>query len=192
MDSGFPVCFYNGMTGPAKLGLQRVFPIHITIMISTFFVLTQRSLAIQWILSHLDGIHMFATMLYISFLKLFCTAIDTFTFVSIVSENREEEDVVWFFDGTLEASNPISVILILLGSLTMAGFILPYAVFFTFSTYIQQWGNSTRLNAFVDANLAPYKDRMRFWFGARLILTSIIYVIIANRGTNNPAITLTL
>ena len=192
MDSGFPMCFYDGMTEPAKLGLQYLFPTYIIIMIAIISVLSRQSLAMQRILSHLDGIHMLATMLYISFLKLFRTVIDTFTFVSIVSENGEEEDVVWFFDGTLEASNPISVILILLGSLTMAGFILPYVVFFTFSTYIQQWVNSTRLNAFVDANLAPYKERMRFWFGARLILTSIIYVIIANRGTNNSAITLTL
>ena len=99
---------------------------------------------------------------------------------------------MWFFHGTLEASNPVSVILILLGSLTMAGFILPYLVFFTFSTYIQRLVNSTRLNAFVDASLSPYKNDLRFWFGARLILTSIIYLIIANRGTNNPAITLTL
>ena len=192
IDSGYPVCFYDGMTEPAKLGLQYVFPAYIIFMIVFIIVLGQYSRSIQRIVSNFDGIHMLATMLYISFLKLFRTVIDTFTFVSIVSQNGEEEDVVWFFDGTLEASNPISVILILLGSLTMAGFILPYVVFFTFSTYIQQWVNSTRLNAFVDASLAPYKDRMRFWFGARLILTSIIYVIIANRGTNNPAITLTL
>ena len=192
IDSGFPMCFYNGMTEPAKLCLQYLFPTYIIIMIAIISVLSRQSLAMQRILSHLDGIHMLATMLYISFLKLFRTVIDTFTFVSIVSENGEEEDVVWFFDGTLEASNPISVILILLGSLTMAGFILPYVVFFTFSTYIQRWVNSTRLNAFVDASLAPYKERMRFWFGARPILTSIIYVIIANRGTNNPSFTLTL
>ena len=86
----------------------------------------------------------------------------------------------------------MSVILIHLGSLIMVDFILPYVVSFIFSTYIQQWVNSNRLNAFVDANLALYKDELRFLFGARqLILTSIIYVIIANRGTNNPAITLT-
>ena len=192
MDSGFPMCFYDGMTEPAKLGLQYLFPAYIIIMIAIIVLLSQHSLRIQQILSHLDSIHMLVSMLYLSFLKLFRTVIDTFTFVTIVSENRDEKDVVWFFDGTLEASNPISVILILLGSLTMAGFILPYVVFFTFSTYIQQWVNSTRLNAFVDASLAPYKDELRFWFGARLILTSIIYVIIANRGTNNPAITLTL
>ena len=192
MDSGFPMCFYDGMTEPAKLGLQYLFPTYIIIMIAIIIVLSQRSLPMQRILSHLDAIHMLVTMLYISFLKLFRTVIDTFTFVSIVSENGDEEDVVWFFDGTLKASNATSVILILIGSLTMAGFILPYVVFFTFSTYIQRWVNSTRLNAYVDASLAPYKDELRFWFGARLILTSIIYVIIANRGTNNPAITLTL
>ena len=192
MGSGFPICFYDGMTEPAKLGLQYVFPAYIIFMIVFITVLGQYSLSMQRILSHLDAIHMLVTMLYISFLKLFHIVIDTFTFVSIVSDNREEEDVVWFFDGTLEASNPISVILILLGSLTMAGFILPYVVFFTFSTYIQRWVSSTRLNAFVDASLAPYKERMRFWFGARLILTSIIYVIIADRGSNNPSFTLTL
>ena len=65
-------------------------------------------------------------------------------------------------------------------------------VFFTFSAYIQPWVNSTRLNAYVDASLAPYKNKLRFLFGVRLILISIIYIVIANRGTNNPTFTLTL
>ena len=191
-DSGFPMCFYNGMTEPAKLGLQYVFPIYIILMIASIVVFSQRLQLMQRTFSQLDGIHMLVTMFYISFLKLFRTVIDTFTFVSIVSENEKEKSVIWFFDGTLEASNPTSVFLILLGSITMAGFILPYVFFFTFSTYIQRWVRSTRLNAYVDASLAPYKEELRFWFGARLILTSIVYIIIANRGTNNPNLTLTL
>ena len=32
----------------------------------------------------------------------------------------------------------------------------------------------------------PINNELRFWFGARLILTSIIYIIIANRGTTRP------
>ena len=191
MDSGFSMCFYDGMTQPAKLGLQYVFPSYTIVMIVVIIVLSQHSLLMQRIFSQLDGIHVLVSMLYISFLKLFHTVIDTFTFVNIVSENGEE-DVVWFFDGTHQISDPISVFLILLGSLTMAGFIVPYVVFFTFSTYIQRYINSTRLNAYVDASLAPYKHKLRFWFGARLILTSLIYVIIANRGIDNPTFTLTL
>ena len=97
MDSGYPVCFYNGMKEPAKLGLQYVFHAYIIFMIVFIIILGQYSFAIQRIVSHLDGIHMLATMLYISFLKLFRTVIDTFTFVSIISEYGEEEDVVWFF-----------------------------------------------------------------------------------------------
>ena len=65
-------------------------------------------------------------------------------------------------------------------------------VLFTFSTHIQQCVNSTRLNALFDASFAPYRNKLRFWFGARLILISIIYIIIANRGTDNPTFSLTL
>ena len=191
MESGFSMCFYDGMTEPAKLGLQYVFPTYTIVMIAVIIVLSQHSLLMQRIFSQLDGIHVLVSMLYISFLKLFHTVIDTFTFVNIISENGEE-DVVWFFDGTHQISDPISVFLILLGSLTMAGFILPYVVFFTFSTYIQRYINSTRLNAYVDASLAPYKHKLRFWFGARLILTSLIYVIVATCGIDNPMFTLTL
>ena len=97
-----------------------------------------------------------------------------------------------FFDGTQKISDPISVFLVLLGSVTLARFILPYVAFLMFSAYIQPWVNSTRLNAYVDASLAPYKNKRRFLFGVRLILISIVYIVIANRDTNNPTFTLTL
>ena len=79
------MCFYNGMTEPAKLGLQYVFPTNSILMIASIVVLSQRLPLMQRTLSQLDGIHMLVTMFYISFLKLFRTVIDTFTFVSIVS-----------------------------------------------------------------------------------------------------------
>ena len=191
LDIGFPLCFYDGMTESAKVGLQYVFPTYIIAMIVFIITVGRYSTQMQRLISQHDGIHVLVSMFYISFLKLFRTVIDTFTFVTIVSEG-EKDDIVWFFDGTQEISDPISIFLVLLGSVTLAGFILPYVIFFTFSTYIQRWVKSTRLSAYVDASLAPYRDKLRFWFGARLILTSVIYIIIANRGTNNPTLSLTL
>ena len=191
LDVGFPLCFYDGMTESAKAGLQYVFPTYIILMIAVIIIVSQRSLRMQRIISQLDGIHVLVSMFYISFLKLFRTVIDTSTFVTIVTQS-EEDKIVWLFDGTQNIRDPVSIFLIILGSLTLGGFILPYMVFFTFSTYIQRCVNSTRLNAYVDASLAPYKNNLRFWFGARLILTSIIYIIIANRGTDNPKLSLTL
>ena len=179
------------MTESAKAGLQYVFPTYIIVVIAAIIVVSQRSLRMQRINSQLDGIHVLVSMFYISFLKLFRTVIDTFTFVTIATEG-ERNKTVWFFDGTQDISDPISIFLIVLGSLTLTGFILPYMVFFTFSTYIQRCVNSTRLNAYVDASLAPYKNNLRFWFGARLLLTSVIYIIIANRGTDNPKFSLTM
>ena len=191
LDIGFPLCFYDGMTESSKAGLQYVFPTYIIVMIAAIIVISQHSLRMQRIISQLDGIHVLVSMFYISFLKLFRTVIDTFTFVTIATEG-ERNKTIWFFDGTQDISDPISIFLIVLGSLTLTGFILPYMVFFTFSTYIQRCDNSTRLNAYVDASLAPYKNNLRFWFGARLLLTSVIYIIIANRGTDNPKFSLTM
>ena len=193
LDLGFPLCFFDGMTESAKLGLQYVFPTYIMLMIALIMGLSQRSLMVQRIVSTLDGIHVLVTMSYIVFLKLVRTVIDTVTFVSLVSEDEEDGNhFVWFFDGTERLNDPLAIVFILVGTFTVVFFIIPYMVFFLFSTLIQSRVNSTRLNAYVDASLAPYRDKLRFWFGARLVLTIIIYIIIAHRGTNNPTLTLTL
>ena len=41
MDSGFSICFYDGMTEPAKLGIQYLSPAYIIIMIAIISVLSQ-------------------------------------------------------------------------------------------------------------------------------------------------------
>ena len=192
LDLGFPLCFYDGMTEGAKLGLQYIFPTYIMLMMVLLIALSQRSLLIQRMISQLDGIHGLVTMFYISFLKFVRIVIDTVTFVSLVSEDDKGTQVIWFFDGTQQPDNPLAVFFIILGTLTLVFFIIPYLVFCLFSTCIQRQVNSTRLNAYLDASLAPYKDNLRFWFGARLVLISIIYIVIANRGTGDPTLTLTL
>ena len=193
LDLGFPLCFYNGMTESAKLGFQYIFPAYIFVMIGLIVAVSQRSLTVQRILSQLDGLHVFVTMSYIAFLKLVRTVIDTSTLVTLVSEDKEDGDrIVWFFDGTQEPSGASEIVLILVGAFTIVVFIIPYVVLFVFSTLIQRRINSTRFNAYLDASLSPYKDNLRFWFGARLILTLVIYIMVANRGTNNPTLTVTL
>ena len=193
MDLGIPLCFYDGMTETAKLGLQYVFPGYVMLLIVIIIALSQYSALVQRILSQLDGIHILVSMFYLLFLKFFRTVIDTITFVSIVSEDSSSNNnVVWFFDGNQRVDQPVTIFLIFLAVLTLTVFIIPYTLSFLFSNCIQRRVNSTRLNAYFDASLAPYKDRYRFWFGARLLLTATIYIIVANRGTNNPTYTLTL
>ena len=191
LEVGFPLCFYDGMSESAKLGLQYVFPAYIILILSVIVFLSQRSLIMQRILSQFDGTHALVSIFYISFLKLLRSVIDTVTLVTIVTENRDNT-FVWFFDGTQRITSAVTVSLIIIGFLTLFTFILPYVILVTFSTHIQRLANSPRLNAYFDASLAPYKDNFRYWFGARLILTCVLYLTIANRGTDNPTLTLTL
>ena len=192
LEVGFPICFYDGLNELTKLGLQYVFPIYLLLIIIMIVALSQHSLVMQRLVSQLDGTHTLVSVFYISFLKLLRTVIDTGTSVSIATEGSSREEVVWFFDGSHTLSDPAAIVLIVIGAVVLAVFIIPYVLVITCSTYVQRRVNSTRLNAYFDASLAPFKDKMRFWFGARLILTCILYAIIADRGTNNPTLTLTL
>ena len=190
LDLGFPVCFYDGMSEGAKIGLQFVFPVYLLLIVVAITVLSQHSLFVQKMVSRLDGTHVLATLFYLSFLKVLRTVIDTGTFVTTVTE--KESFVIWFYDGTRRIRDAVPIIIITMSLLALVVFLIPYGIAFNFSTFIRRYTNSTRLNAYLDASLAPYKDKLRFWFGARLDLVCILYFIIANRGTNNPGITLAL
>ena len=190
LDPGFPVCLYDGMREGTKIAMQYIFPVYLVLIIVAITVLSQHSLFVQRIVSRLDGTHVLVTLFYLSFLKILRTVIDTGTFVTMVTEKGSF--VIWFYDGTLRISDAVPIAVITISMLALVVFIIPYGIAIIFSTCIQRFAKSTRLNAYFDASLAPYKDKLRFWFGARLILVCILYFIIANRGTNNADITLTL
>lgn len=192
LEQGFPLCFYDGMTETVKLLLQYIFPTYVVILIVAITKFSQHSKLMQRFVSRFDGTHVLATMLFLIYNKLLRTVIDTNTFTNIVVEDEDEPRIVWFFDGNEDVDNPLVIVLIVSAILVVLFFILPYIVLMTFSKYIQKLVRSTRLNAHIDASLAPYKHEFRFWFGARLMLILVLYIILSNKGTDNPTHTLTL
>ena len=192
LEVGFPLCFYDGMTETAKLGLNYIFPVYTVAILVVVIVLSKHSLLMQRVMSRLDGVHALVSILYLICLRLLRTVIDTSTFVSIVTQNRHREQLVWFYDGNKKSSDWDASLLLAVGTLVLAGFILPYMFYYSLSNYIQRYVTSVRMNSYTDATLAPYKLRFRSWFGARLVLTGVLYTIIALRGTDNPRLTLTL
>ena len=192
LELGFPLCFFDGMNELAKNGLQYMFPTYLLLMIGGIILLSQRSKLMQRIVARHSGIHVLATMLYLTYNKLLRTVIDGATFVTLVEERTGKSHVVWFFDGNVNPNAPATIFLIAVNVLTVVIFIIPYAFVMTFSKYVQKVARSPRLDAHIDASLAPFKNSLRFWFGARLILILVLYLVLAGRGTNNPSLTLTI
>ena len=190
LELGFPMCFYDGMDELAKTGLQYIFPLYILLIGGGIMFFSQFSKWMQRIIAKHAGLHVLCTMLYISYSKLLRNMLDTITTSTLHGEN--DRTFIWFFDGNITTNNSISIFLFMLATLGFFVFVIPYVSIFTFSRIIQRFVTSPRFNAILDANLAPYKDKLRFWFGVRLILILILYITFANLGSNSPNLALVL
>ena len=189
-ELGFPLCFYDGMNELAKNGLQYIFPLYILLIGGGIMFFSQFSKWMQRILAQHAGLHVLCTMLYISYSKLLRNIFDIVTTSTLRGENYRR--LIWFFDGNIAINNSISIFLTVLATIGFFMFVIPYVSIFTFSRVIQRFVSSPRFTAILDANLAPYKDKLRFWFGVRLILILILYLISANLGSDFIGLALTL
>ena len=200
LELGFPLCFYDGMKENVKLLLQYAFPIYLFFIMFAINHLSHHTTTMRRILSKFDGNHVLVTIFYMIFSKLMLTVTYSITFAKYVSEDSSQDRSVWFYDGSSNADDPLVIITILVAVVVFVGLILPYILVNTFHKYIRKVTSSVKyirkvtssvwLNAHIDANTAPYKDQMRYWFGVRLILIAILYFIVSNGAINSQYLAL--
>ena len=173
LELGFPLCFYSGMTTLGKLGLQFVFPVYLWILVAILTILSQHSSK----LSNLIGskcVKVFVTLMYLSYSKLIRTTFQILVPQTIETNVGDSYDV-WYFDGSMRYMTGGHLALGLLSIAVLILVIVPYTVFM----FLAQWclhisWISTRFKPLIDANLAPYKDRLRFWFGLKLSIIAVL------------------
>ena len=173
LDLGIETCFYPGMTAYVKSWLQFAFPLYIWFIIATIIVLCRYS---TWLSNKIGGnvVQVLATLILLSFIKLFRTFGPALTWVSLSCKNAST--TVWYVDGNVQYSSPKH-----LGLMAAAVLFLLLAVFYTFAllfdaviekqlTKIQffhkQW---IKFKPLIDAYHGPYKDNCRFWTGLLLL-----------------------
>ena len=109
LDLGIETCFYPGMTAYHKVWLQFVFPLYIWFIIATIIVLCRYS---AWLSNKIGGnvVQVLATLILLSFTKIFRTAVLAIKFktLSCVNRNANTSDpiVVWYMDGNVPYLSP--------------------------------------------------------------------------------------
>ena len=190
LELGFPVCFYDGMNDAAKTGFQIVFPAYLMVLCGGIIYLSRWSRRMQKMCSS-SGVQVLATLIYLSYAKILRTAIDMLSFATIRSENNHHP--IWLFDGNIDYFEGIHVIYFVVAIVVILAFVLPYTFSLILIALIQQIPYVVpRLKPLIDAYLGPFKDRWRYWFGLRLLLLGIVYIIYATLGTDNPELALLL
>jgi len=131
-------------------------------------------------LTSLSALPVLATLILLSYSKLLRTTISVFSamrvYYSPVDSNYTElkKISVWHPDPNVQYLHGKHIILFFIALVFMLVFILPLALSLTFPTIVLQ---SKRLSYFFplfDCFYAPFKDKYRYWFGARMII--LIYL----------------
>jgi len=179
LDLGFEICFYNKMSEIAKTGLQFVFPVYLWLLIATivflarFYFRNQRP-------SSLPVLPVLATLILLSYSKLLRTTISVFSSVTVYysTANSNYTDLktisVWHPDPNVEYLHGKHIVLFLLALVVMLVFVVPLAFSLTFPTIVLRSKRFSYFFPLFDCFYAPFKDKYRYWFGARMIV--LIYL----------------
>ena len=174
LDLGIETCLYHGMTAYAKVWLQFVFPLYIWLIIVTIIVLCRYS---TWLSNKIGGnvVQVLATLILLSFTKIFRTFAPALTWVKLFCENSST--TVWYMDGNVSYFSSKHYILMAAAVLFLL-LAVPYTLALLFDAVIEkyltrivvfrkQW---IKFKPFIDAYHGPYKDNCRFWTGLLLLV----------------------
>ena len=180
LEIGIPIslCFYDGMDQVAKMALQFVFPVYLWVLVLVIIVIRRFKIAALKKFRWPQSVNILVTLIYLSYGKLLTTVAILFlpNFVEVKANGASsiEYRTVWLLDGTVIYFKGLHLFFCIMGLVFFLLFILPYKVIILLS----QWCLRVRCLAYyipvVDANLAPFKNKLRYWFGLKLIFTGVL------------------
>ena len=175
LELGFPMCFYYGMTLIGKLGLQFVFPVYLWVLVAVITYFSRYSNTVAQLVGS-ESVKVFVTLIYLSYTKLLRTVFTVF--IPNFLETEDGTHVVWFFDGSTQFLRGGHLGLGLLSFVFLVFIIAPYKFFILLAQWsLKSSRISKRYKPLIDANLAPFKDRWRFWFGMRLFVIAFLLLL---------------
>ena len=179
LDLGFPICFYNGMTEIKKSYFLFLFPLYLLCLIVAIIFISKKSTTMSYIVS-CTGIPVLVTIIHLSFSRFATTIIGAFSVATLytLEDGKLHHINVWLLEGAIVYYDPRHIGLMVASVLSIVIFLLPY-IFLLIGArlWIRFAFISKYLKPFFDAILAPYKEDQQHWFGLRLVLVMVQYII---------------
>ena len=196
LDLGIDVCLYPGMDAYTKQWLQLIFPAYVIVLVAFVIVISERSSRFARLVGRGNPVATLATLILLSYAKLLRAVIDIFSF-AVLKYPDGSNKMVWLSDATIPYLGGKHILPFLAAVIILALGVL-YTLILFFWQWLQQlprkWFTqliwNTRLNSFMDAYLAPYTPKHRYWTGLLLFARVILYLMSVLNVSNNPRITL--
>ena len=187
LNLGFPLCFFHEMDELWKAGLSLLFPMYLLMIILAIACVSHFSVRLSNDISQ-SSIQVIVTIVHLSFVKLLSALNDVFAYTIVYIDIETMPPLhLWLHDGNIIYGKRHHLILMIVTSVTVAIFILPYFLILIGGRYVLRYRYFNKyLRPFHEAIHAPYKDNKYYWFTVRLLLIIYMYLCyIVYFGTDN-------
>ena len=191
-----PICITSNLNELGKTAILYFFPLFFWLIVALIVLLSHCSTRIANLIVG-SSVQVLVTLMYISYSDLFSILLTILTPAHIYfnsTNNSVGKLLVWYRDGSvLYGQNPYHVALICVSIAVLSLFIIPFILFGLFgvemlrSRFIAKY-----FRPFIDAIHGPYKEKLSYWFGLRLVILSVIYIITAVLQGSNTTLQLLL
>ena len=187
LELGIDVCYIEGMDIYIRTWLQLAFPIYIILLVLLLIVVSRYSSRFSTLISKRDPIATLATLILISYGKLFHVVLlaQPFSFAALRFPDNATE-VLWLPDGTVQYLAGKHIVLFIVALLILAICVGYGLLLFCWQLILRlpNWKifrcfRNPNFNLFMATYHIPYAPRHRYWTGMLLLARAILYLVAA-------------
>ena len=196
LDIGFNICYFNGLDSYAKVWIELSFPIYIILLVAFIIYICKYSRKLSMLLSKKNPVSTLATLILLSYTKLFQSIIVALAYAVLKYPNGSSE-VVWRLDATVGYIKSKHVFIFLTALIIFMFGVAYMLLLFSWQWLLRlshlrlfKWVQNSKLIVFMDAYHAPFTPQGRYWSGLLLIARGILYILSAVNVSKEPKIDL--
>ena len=189
LDFGISTCFFDGYSTYISTWMQFVFPLYIWLLILIIILTSRYSRRITKLITS-NIVSVLATLLLLSYAKLFKTSIEVFSLVQLQLLNGNVTKR-WKADANIPYLGQLHAPLFLMSLAMVLVYMIPFTLLILLGPLLQakshyrvlHWIN--RLKPFHDAFYGPYTSKYRYWPGILLLARLLILGAFASYSPND-------
>ena len=194
LELGLDTCFYNGLDSYSKAWLQFIFPAYLIVLLIMVILISKYSSRFAKLIGKRNPIATLTTVILLSYMKLLRNTKDIFSVAVLRYPDGLQKR--WLPDANIKYLHDKHIPLFLVAAIIVFIGLIYTVLLLTWQWLLQaphhkcfRWIRNTRLNLFMEANLAAYNSKHRYWSGLLLLIRVALYFEIAldttNRRSNN-------
>jgi len=174
LDLGIEMCFYNNMSGYAKVCLQLIFPFYLIGIASALIIGSCYSSKVQRLTAR-NSLHVLATLFLLSYTKILSTVCHVLFFYSntIYLPGRQTQ-LFWSTDTSVQLFG-IKFTILFGACLIIFITLLIFNSLLLFTRLLLRFQLINNFKPLLDPYLGPYKGKFYYWTGLQLLIRAVFF-----------------